>query len=114
MNNETLINMSSNLEKSSFLSDVMKIACKAGRELVHNALKLWYVLDNPNLPAKVRATIMGSLAYLVLPTDVVPDFIPGGYVDDMGALLLALAIASSYVDDEVERKAQVKLESILS
>lgn len=114
MNEQELRAVSSNFDESSFLSDVMKIACEAGKDLMLNALKLWYVLDKPELPAKVRATIVGSLAYLVLPIDAVPDFIPGGYIDDMGALLLALGMASTYVDKEIESKAQVKLENILS
>lgn len=114
MNNKELSAMTRNFDESSFLRDVMMIACKAGKELMSNALKLWYVLDKPELPAKVRATILGSLAYLILPIDAVPDFIPGGYIDDMGALLLALGMASTYIDEEVERKAQEKLESILS
>ena len=114
MNNQELRTMTSTFDVTTFLSDVIKIACKAGRAVILNALKLWYVLDKPELPTKIRATIIGSLAYLVLPIDAVPDFIPGGYIDDMGALLLALGMASTYIDEEVERKAHEKLESILS
>ncbi len=39
-------------------------------------------------------TITGALAYVVLPTDIVPDFLPGlGWVDD--ALVLKLVVDSA-------------------
>ncbi|MCH9814016.1 MAG: DUF1232 domain-containing protein [Epsilonproteobacteria bacterium] len=51
-------------------------------------------------------TITGALAYVVLPTDVVPDFLPGvGWVDD--ALILKLVVDSTKT--EIQRyKAFIK------
>ena len=37
-------------------------------------------------PLPIRATLLGALAYFVLPLDVIPDFIAGlGYTDDAAA-----------------------------
>ena len=39
-----------------------------------------------------------------------PDLIPGvGYVDDLGALMLAFGTIAAYVDENVRIKAQDKL-----
>jgi uncharacterized membrane protein YkvA (DUF1232 family) len=49
---------------------------------------------------KTKATILGALLYLVIPTDLTPDVIPGiGFLDD--ALVLRWVI--SRLRDEVDR-----------
>ena len=49
---------------------------------------------------KTYVTIAGALAYVVLPVDVIPDFIPGvGFIDD--AFVLGFVIKSLH--DEIER-----------
>lgn len=48
---------------------------------------------DPLLPRGVRVRLVGLLAYLALPFDLVPDFIPVlGYADD--AIITALALRS--------------------
>lgn len=57
-------------------------------------LKIWdKVMDIYNgfmsdeTPASMKVLLIGSLIYLVLPTDVVPDVLPGiGFIDDVGVL----------------------------
>ena len=44
--------------------------------------------------------IAGALAYLVLPTDIIPDFIPGvGFIDD----IFVISIVMKSISDEIER-----------
>ena len=44
--------------------------------------------------------IAGALAYVVLPIDVIPDFIPGvGFLDDM----FVIGVVMKSVADEIER-----------
>ena len=44
--------------------------------------------------------IAGALAYLVLPTDIIPDFIPGvGFIDD----IFVISIGMKSISDEIER-----------
>jgi uncharacterized membrane protein YkvA (DUF1232 family) len=48
---------------------------------------------DPELPRGVRWRLSALLVYLVLPIDLIPDFIPGiGYADD--AVVVALALRS--------------------
>ncbi len=44
--------------------------------------------------------IAGALAYVVLPIDVIPDFIPGvGFIDD----IFVVGIVMKSISDEIER-----------
>jgi uncharacterized membrane protein YkvA (DUF1232 family) len=49
-------------------------------------------------PLKVRATLIGALAYFILPVDAVPDFIIGfGFADDATVLMTALTLLRGHV-----------------
>lgn len=42
------------------------------------------------VPAGTVAAIIGTLLYVLSPVDLLPDFLPGGFVDDAGILALCL------------------------
>jgi uncharacterized membrane protein YkvA (DUF1232 family) len=49
------------------------------------------LLNDPRLPRRHKLTLLGVIAYLALPVDLVPDFIPvAGYLDD--AIIVALVL----------------------
>jgi uncharacterized membrane protein YkvA (DUF1232 family) len=90
-----------------------KFAVKAGKKLVYVVFLLYYTLQKENVPLRAKAIIIGALGYFISPLDVIPDFVPIiGYTDDFGALMMALAIVSIYIDREVKSKAKHKLESL--
>jgi uncharacterized membrane protein YkvA (DUF1232 family) len=62
--------------------------------LVPDLLRLLRRLaQDPSLPRGVRWRLWGLLGYLLLPVDLVPDFVPVvGYADD--AVVVALALRS--------------------
>ncbi|MBE6504047.1 MAG: DUF1232 domain-containing protein [Phascolarctobacterium sp.] len=92
---------------------ISKYAKNIGLNLINEALKLWYVTDNPNLPGKTKATIIGALGYLISPLDLVPDVLPVvGYTDDAGAVALAIAMAQAFIDQKVKDKAKAKIDEI--
>ena len=88
---------------------IKMVLIKAGLELTYKVLQLWYVLQKPEVPYPIKATIVGALMYFILPVDSIPDFLPGGFVDDMAAIAFALSMATLYVDEEVNEKARKKL-----
>ena len=93
---------------------IKKVLIKAGLELIYKVLQLWYVLQKPEVPYPIKATIVGALMYFILPVDSIPDFLPGGFVDDMAAIAFALSMATLYVDEEVNEKARKKLVEFLA
>ncbi|MCI0572632.1 MAG: DUF1232 domain-containing protein [Myxococcaceae bacterium] len=89
---------------------VTRAARSAGRHVIEKVLWLYYALEAPGTPAWAKSTIIGALAYFVLPVDAVPDFIPGaGYADDAGVLAAAVAVVALHIDAGVRRKAQQKM-----
>jgi uncharacterized membrane protein YkvA (DUF1232 family) len=65
---------------------------RPSRELVGPALRLVpdlvrlvrSLLADPGTPRPVRVALVGLLAYLVMPLDLIPDFLPGiGSLDDV-------------------------------
>lgn len=96
-----------------FFDKIKNSVKNAGLKLIYEALQLFYVMENPNCPLKIKASIFAALGYFISPFDVIPDFTPiVGYSDDAGAIALALGLAQLYIDDEVKQKARNKIASI--
>jgi len=58
----------------------------------------YYCAMDSETPTKVRATLLGALAYFILPLDFIPDIILGvGFTDDAAILAAAIATVSSHI-----------------
>lgn len=95
-------------DDQSFWIKLKRYAKLAGRELVELALKLYYCLQDPDTPNWAKTIIIGALAYFIMPIDLVVDFIPGGYVDDWGALAGALATVVTHIKESHVQQAKAK------
>jgi uncharacterized membrane protein YkvA (DUF1232 family) len=90
-----------------------KVAASTGRKTLLSALILFYCMKDRDTPAWARGVILGALGYLILPTDLVPDMIPGaGFGDDWGAIVVALGTVAAYIKDEHKTKAKAQVERI--
>lgn len=59
---------------------------------VEDVLAAYYCAGDKATPLYVRAVLMGALAYFIIPSDVIPDFIVGlGFTDDASVLAAAIA-----------------------
>lgn len=97
----------------TFLQKVKGIAIKAGSELIYKTLLLYYVLMEGTVPFQIKTLIIGALGYLVLPTDLIPDFIVGlGYTDDLAAITFVVSQIEEYRTEAIERKAKKMFEDI--
>ncbi len=77
---------------------------------VEDAVAAYYCAMDSKTPTWVRATLMGSLAYFVVPTDMIPDFVAGlGFTDDATVILAALRTISGHMNEEHREKAQQAL-----
>ena len=91
-----------------------KVASVAGRKTLYSALILFYCLRDSDTPTWAKGVIVGALGYLILPTDLIPDIIPGaGYGDDWGAIVAALATVTAYIKDEHKAKAEAQITRLL-
>ena len=94
---------------ASPFSALASLAGRAGYAVLEKALWLHYAAQRPETPAWAKATIYASLVYLVMPLDAVPDLLPGGLVDDAGALAAATATVAFWIDASVRAKASATL-----
>ena len=77
------------------------------------ALVLRYALSGSNISGKDRAIILGALGYLILPVDLLPDFIPGvGLTDDVAALTFAVWKVMRNITPEVRVQADAKVREL--
>lgn len=91
-----------------------KVATSAGRKTLLTALTLFYCLQDKDTPTWAKGVIIGALGYLVLPTDMIPDILPGiGYGDDWGAIVAALGTVAAYIKDEHKHKALAQVQRLL-
>lgn len=115
MNNADLTVYAGDYNEAGFKKKVARFAGKMGRKLLAKALLLKLVLCKRGVPLKAKLTIMGALAYLVCPVDAVPDFVAVlGFTDDLGAVMIAYNMVSTYVDEEDEAAAEAEAERYLS
>jgi uncharacterized membrane protein YkvA (DUF1232 family) len=75
---------------------------------IEDALAAYYCAVDPITPGWVKGILFGALAYFILPSDVIPDFLAGlGYTDDASVLLAALkAVHMNITDSHRERARQ--------
>lgn len=97
-----------------FWAKIAEGAQKAGIKVIYGALLLFYASTDSNLSWTDKAKIYGVLGYFILPADFIPDFLPGGYVDDLGALVWALKSIWNNITPEVHDKAYKKLSNWFS
>ena len=72
----------------------------------------YYCALDRETPTRVRASLLGALAYFVLPLDGIPDFILGlGFTDDAAVIMGVLALMRAHITEEhreAARKALLK------
>lgn len=58
----------------------------------------YYCALDPATPHRVRAILLGALAYFVLPFDAVPDILAGaGFADDVTILAAAISAVAAHI-----------------
>jgi uncharacterized membrane protein YkvA (DUF1232 family) len=88
-----------------------KIAKFAGRiPFAEEAAAAWFCTRDPKTPMRVKATLLAALAYFVLPTDLIPDFIAGfGFTDDATVLMAAIGLVSTHLTPAHRKAAREAL-----
>ena len=102
------------IESSTIDSNIiLKILIKAGRSIAKPALEVLEMAIDPLTPTNVRISLIASLAYLIMPLDLLPDFIPvAGFSDDFVALTAVLSIWSKYMTPAIRIRAEEKLNKL--
>lgn len=97
-----------------FWRKVRHIAAQVGRKVLYPTLQLYYLLQSNEVPVKTKTLIIGALGYLILPADLVPDFIPAlGFTDDLTAIMVALRAANKHITPEIRQQAKDQTDKLL-
>ncbi len=66
-----------------------------------------YCAFDRRTPLRVKAALVGALAYFVLPADVIPDVLPIiGYTDDAAVLATAIKLVASHITPDHREAAR--------
>jgi len=63
------------------------------------------LLDDPNLPGRLRPLLLAAIAYFILPADIIPESLEGpyGYVDDIWLCAFVADRLRQELGDEILR-----------
>jgi uncharacterized membrane protein YkvA (DUF1232 family) len=113
LNVEDINQHEKHFSEQKFWTKVQNFSKKAGTSVVYAVLLLYYTLQKPDVPLKVKAIIGGALGYFILPIDIITDLAPGvGYTDDLSVVIFALIQVALYVDDGIKMQAKNKLRDL--
>jgi uncharacterized membrane protein YkvA (DUF1232 family) len=77
------------------------------------ALAAWYAVQDSETPASAKGMMLAGLAYFVLPSDVIPDFIAGlGYTDDAAVMMALLSLVGRHIQPRHRDAARAAVERI--
>tara|TARA_B100000315_G_scaffold108026_1_gene99145 strand:- start:50 stop:412 length:363 start_codon:yes stop_codon:yes gene_type:complete len=67
----------------------------------------YYCATDPATPRQAKAVLVAALAYFIIPTDMIPDFIASlGYTDDAAVLMAALRTVRGHMKPAHEERAK--------
>ena len=70
----------------------------------------YYAATDPETPLSVRVSLLAALAYFIIPTDAIADFIPGiGFIDDAATLAATMQLVMIYITPEHRKRAEAAL-----
>lgn len=70
-------------------------------------LTAYYCAFDGKTPTSVKVTLVGALAYFVLPVDAIPDFLPVlGFTDDAAFLAASIKLVTDHIRPEHRDAAQ--------
>ena len=94
-----------------FWPKIRKVASKI--PFASEALAVWYCARDDATPMAAKGMMFAALAYFVVPTDAVPDFIAGlGYTDDAAVFTALLAIVGRHLKPRHRAAAKAAIDRL--
>lgn len=80
---------------------------------LEDAVSAYYCAFDPRTPRPVKAMLLAALAYFVVPSDMIPDFVAGlGFTDDATVLFATLRLVSSHISERHRAAARRRLAAL--
>ena len=90
-----------------------RTAKRAARQIpfMDEVVAAYYCALDTDTPTRARGILLASLAYFVLPTDFIPDFLVAfGFTDDLAVLTAAITAIRPHIKDHHREAAKKALE----
>lgn len=94
-----------------FLQKIAEVPKRAGCIVIRNAVTLYILLNESDIPGWAKVSIVAALTYFICPIDAIPDFLPGGYMDDLAAMTLLLGQLDVFMDARTLKLVEQRLPS---
>lgn len=92
----------------SFWKKLLKVAARI--PFAEEAAAAYFCATDATTPAHVKAILLAALAYFVIPTDLIPDFVAGfGFTDDAAVLATAMGLVSNHIRPHHHARARAAL-----
>jgi uncharacterized membrane protein YkvA (DUF1232 family) len=105
------VRLNEQLVARGFWPKIRRVAARV--PFAAEALAAWYAVQDRETPASAKGMMLAGLAYFVLPTDVIPDFIAGlGYTDDAAVLMAMVSLVGRHIQPRHREAAQAAVERI--
>jgi uncharacterized membrane protein YkvA (DUF1232 family) len=91
-----------------------KLRRSVGRvPFLEDAVSAYFCAFDPATPRPVKAMLLAALAYFVVPSDLIPDFIAGlGFTDDATVLFATLRLVAGNITPRHRRLARRRLAAL--
>jgi uncharacterized membrane protein YkvA (DUF1232 family) len=84
---------------------------RAGRTIARPALECFEMVLDGSTPHQAKLTVLAALTYLLVPLDLIPDFIPAaGFSDDLVAITALLGLCTRHLTPEIRMRAKRRLD----
>lgn len=81
---------------------IARVAKKVGAVIIYPVLLLHHTLQSPSISIKDKVAVVASLAYFILPVDLIPDVMVGvGYTEDILVIMAMLKKVSKFITPEI-------------
>lgn len=93
-------------DERKLFKKLKRISGSLSTKLLYYIFILFQLVSDKSVPYKTRIIFIAALGYLILPTDLVSDILPGlGFTDDAAFIAYAISNASVYITPEIKDKA---------
>ena len=121
---DTLLRYASRFDPKEMWEKISSSAGRAGQEVVMMVLTMYYTIESSvkdirrirldgSVGIKDILILAGAIAYFVIPTDLIPDFLPMGFADDIAALTAAFKSGKKIFSAISVEKAEKKTHEIM-
>jgi uncharacterized membrane protein YkvA (DUF1232 family) len=94
------------ISDQDFLGKIRKVPLQAGCAVLRAAVTLYVLLRDDDVPIWAKASIVAALGYFISPIDALPDFLPGGYGDDLAVMTLLLGQLDVFLDADGRKRVE--------